>query len=248
MTSQTLMKSRKPENWCNRGIGTLKSLAGSFSVWTWNSNSFREPAINVTEPSIDVNIQPLKHPNIFTSLKHTTYDPLCWEIEFKSENKDTSKKMLHELTNPSFDVLYTKLMARSRETPYLKKTNILLSKKWRKKAKSKDNGLKGDGEVLLACNALDILADNLSMGKARKQCYVQEIHHSANYELKGSGKKIWTTACHLTADFFSLFLTSTPPGWNQQDTGPKFKNIQQHSEHCLEFLRHKYNSNYNVVS
>jgi hypothetical protein len=34
-----------------------------------------------------------------------------------------------------------------------------------KKEDRKDNGWKRDGEVLLACNALDILADSLSMEK-----------------------------------------------------------------------------------
>jgi hypothetical protein len=50
--------------------------------------------------------------------------------------------------------------------------------------------LKGDREVLLACNAFDILTDNLLLEKARKQPYVQEIHPSVNYEFKGSGRKI----------------------------------------------------------
>lgn len=50
--------------------------------------------------------------------------------------------------------------------------------------------MKGDGEVLLACNALDILTDDLLLEKARKQPYVQETHPSANYEFKGSGRKI----------------------------------------------------------
>jgi hypothetical protein len=50
--------------------------------------------------------------------------------------------------------------------------------------------LKRDGEVLLVCNALDILTDDLLLEKARKQPYVQEIHPSANYELKGSGREI----------------------------------------------------------
>jgi hypothetical protein len=50
--------------------------------------------------------------------------------------------------------------------------------------------LKGDGEVLLVCNALNILTDDLLLEKARKQFNVQEIHPSANYEFKGSGRKI----------------------------------------------------------
>jgi hypothetical protein len=56
---------------------------------------------HISEPSTNVNMIPPKHPNI----QHITCDPLCWEIEYKSKNKDMSKKMLRELINSSFYAL-----------------------------------------------------------------------------------------------------------------------------------------------
>ena len=79
--------------------------------------------------------------------------------------------MLHGLKNSSIYALalvpYTLDQRRGPEdTPWAKsRSNISLSKKERKKTERKDNGLKVDGEVLLACSALDILTDNLSMEK-----------------------------------------------------------------------------------
>jgi hypothetical protein len=47
--------------------------------------------------------------NTLTSLQHIACDPLCWDIEFKTKNKDISKIKLRELTNLSYHFLHTSL-------------------------------------------------------------------------------------------------------------------------------------------